>query len=118
MSAEPENAARLKPLLYEILLVLLDAERHGWDLVRELERRAAGTRRILPGNLYRTLREMRTAGLIEESPARPVSGEDDERRRYFRVTSAGRRAARAESERLRGLLTEARALKLLAPRRR
>lgn len=108
----------LKPLVFEILLVLLDAERHGWDLVRELERRAGGARRILPGNLYRTLREMQTAGLIEESAARPTPEQDDERRRYFRVTSIGRRAARAESERLLRLVNEARALKVFSARRR
>jgi DNA-binding PadR family transcriptional regulator len=108
----------LKTLVYEILLILLDAERHGWDLARELERRAGTTRRILPGNLYRTLREMHRQGLIEESGARPAPDDDDERRRYFKVTTRGERAARAESERLRKLLVEARALKLLGQRRR
>jgi DNA-binding PadR family transcriptional regulator len=118
MSAHPATPPLLKPLVFEILIVLLDAERHGWDLVRELERRSDGRRRILPGNLYRTLRDMRAAGLIEESEARPDPENDDERRRYFRVTSTGRRAAQAESRRLEGLLAEARALKLLGTRRR
>ncbi len=109
-------ASPLKPLVYEILIILLDEDRHGWDLARELDRRA-GVRRILPGNLYRTLRAMRADGLIEESEGRPTPDEDDERRRYFRVTAIGRRAARRESERLRRLLAEARALKLFDTRR-
>jgi DNA-binding PadR family transcriptional regulator len=112
------RTARLKPLVYEILLVLLDAERHGWDLAKELERRGGGTRRILPGNLYRTLRDMRRTGLIEESGTRPGPDQDDERRRYYRVTPAGQRAARQESERLSRLLVEARSLKLIGSRRR
>ncbi len=107
----------LKPLTYEILLVLIDAERHGWDLVRELERRSGGARRIFPGNLYRALREMRLVGLIEESAVRPAPADDDDRRRYFRVTATGRRAARVESERMLRLLEEARALKVLPARR-
>jgi DNA-binding PadR family transcriptional regulator len=103
----------LKPLVFEILLVLAGGERHGWDLVRELERRAGGAVKILPGNLYRSLREMMATGLIEESARRPDPGLDDERRRYFRVTKAGRQAARAEATRLAGLLSEAQALRLL-----
>ena len=108
----------MKPLVYEILLVLLEAERHGWDLARELERRAGGSRKIFPGNLYRTLREMQRSGFIDESDSRPVPEEDDERRRYYRVTPIGRRAAKDETERLHRLLADARALKLLGSRRR
>jgi DNA-binding PadR family transcriptional regulator len=118
MSPAPPPPRPLKTLVYEILLILLDAERHGWDLVRELERRAGGSRKILPGNLYRTLRDMRVSGLIEETALRPTPDEDDERRRYFRVTPAGERAARMESERLRRLLVEAQSLKLLGSKRR
>lgn len=118
MPPHSDSPPPLKPLVYEILLVLLDAERHGWHLARELESRAGNRRRILPGNLYRTLREMRAAGWIDESDARPAPADDDERRRYFRVTAAGRRAARDESERLRRLLSEARALKLIGGRGR
>lgn len=103
----------LKPIVFEILLVLADSERHGWSIVRELERRAGGTVKILPGNLYRSLRDMLAAGLIEESDRRPDPELDDERRRYFRITKLGRRAAHAEAVRLEALVTEARALKLL-----
>lgn len=110
------SAPPLKPIVFQILLVLLDEERHGWGIVREVERRAGGTIRILPGNLYRSLREMLADGLIEESARRPDPDLDDERRRYFKVTKRGREAARAEAERLEALVGEARALKLLSPR--
>ena len=109
--------APLKPIVFQVLLVLLDEERHGWGIVREIERRAGDTFKILPGNLYRSLREMIADGLIEESARRPDPELDDERRRYFKVTKRGREAARAEAERLEALVGEARALKLLASRR-
>jgi len=110
-------AAPLKPVVFQILLVLLDEERHGWSIVREVERRAGDTLRILPGNLYRSLREMLTDGLIEESARRPDPDLDDERRRYFKVTRHGREVARAEAERLEALVGEARSLKLLTSRK-
>jgi DNA-binding PadR family transcriptional regulator len=105
-------------MVLEILFVLLDVERHGWDIVREIERRRDRRVRILPGNLYRSLREMLADGLIEESARRPDPALDDERRCYYRVTKAGREVARAEARRLEAVLSEARALRLLAPRGR
>ena len=96
-------AVPLKPVVFQILLVLLDEERHGWGIVREVERRAGDTLRILPGNLYRSLREMLAGGLIEESGRRPDPELDDERRRYFKVTRRGREAARAARALLAGL---------------
>ncbi len=113
----PDHPSPLKPIVFRILLVLLDGERHGWGIVRELERRAGGSVKILPGNLYRSLREMLADGFIEESARRPDPELDDERRRYFRVTSLGRAAARSEAARLEGLVAEARALKLLPSRK-
>jgi len=103
--------------VFNILLVLLDGERHGWSIVRELERRTGGAVKILPGNLYRSLREMLAQGYIEESDRRPDPDLDDERRRYFRVTRLGREVARAEAVRLEGLVARARALKLLRSRK-
>ena len=115
---DPRQFLPLKPLLFQILLVLLEEERHGWSIVREVERRAGDGRRILPGNLYRTLREMQSHGLLEESDERPDPEFDDERRRYYKVTPLGRATARAEAHRLQGLVGEAHALKLLSIRKR
>jgi DNA-binding PadR family transcriptional regulator len=105
----------MKPLNFEVLLALSDGDRHGWALVRQLQRRDGG-QRILPANFYRTLRAMVAEGLIEETrPPRTAQQEpgDPERRRYFRVTAAGRQAARAEARRLEALVTESRAKRLL-----
>jgi DNA-binding PadR family transcriptional regulator len=75
-----------------------------------------GFERIMPGNFYRTLRAMLADGLIEESPERPAADEDDERRRYFRLTRLGERVAEAEARRLEAVVLEARAKRLLAKR--
>ena len=102
----------LKPLVFQVLLALADGERHGWSLVRDVQQRG-GFERIMPGNFYRTLRAMLADGLIEEAPVRAKDDEDDERRRYFRLTSLGARAAAAEARRLETVLLEARSKKLL-----
>jgi DNA-binding PadR family transcriptional regulator len=70
----------------------------------------------MPGNFYRTLRGMLADGLIEEASDREEAGPDDERRRYFRLTPAGERAAASEARRLEALVLESRAKKLLSKR--
>jgi DNA-binding PadR family transcriptional regulator len=103
----------LKPLVFQILLGLAAGERHGWALVRALQQRGEFAR-IMPGNFYRTLRTMLADGLIEQSGAGGRSGEDDARRRYFRLTSLGHTVAAAEARRLESAVREARAKRLLA----
>jgi DNA-binding PadR family transcriptional regulator len=104
----------LKPMVFQIILILSDAERHGWSIVKELEKRLDGQTKILPGNLYRTLRTMLSEGLIEESDERPDPEIDDERRRYFRLSDFGAEVGRAEARRLEGLVQLARSKKLLS----
>ena len=103
----------LKPLVFQILLSLAEGERHGWALVRAVQQRDEFAR-IMPGNFYRTLRSMLADGFIEESATRPSQKDDDERRRYFRLTSLGERVAAAEARRLEAIVGEARAKRLLA----
>lgn len=105
----------LKPIAFQILLILSDGERHGWSIVKELEARTDHGKRILPGNLYRTLKRMTDDGLIEESAVRPDPDGDDERRRYFRLTNFGIAVARGEMDRLEQLLTLARSKDLARP---
>lgn len=105
----------VKPLVFQVLLALADGERHGWSLVREIQQRGDFDS-IMPGNFYRTLRGMLADGLIEEVRDRSTATRDDERRRYFRLTAAGQRAASAEARRLEALVLESRAKKLLTKR--
>src|SRR5687768_16552534 len=106
----------MKSLNFQVLLALSEGERHGWALVRELQQRSTDER-ILPGNFYRTLRGMLAEGLIEEAPPRSGRGQparNEERRTYFRLTEAGRAAAKAEARKLETLVAESRARKLLS----
>jgi DNA-binding PadR family transcriptional regulator len=110
-----EKHLPLKPLVFQILLGLADGERHGWSLVRDVQQRG-GFGRLMPGNFYRTLRAIVDEGFIEESESRPAAADDDERRRYFRLTPLGEQVAIAEARRLEAAVHEARARKLLAKR--
>lgn len=107
MPTRPDTPKPLKPILFDILVILAQGDRHGWSIVKELESGSGGWKKVLPGNLYRTLRNMIVMGLIEESDTRPDPDEDDERRRYFRITGRGRAAAEIEALRLKRRLAAA-----------
>jgi len=94
----------LSALVFHILLSLSEGERHGYALKREVAQRTGGAISPGPGVLYSTISKMVDMALIEESDERPDPHLDDERRRYYRITQLGRRAARAEAIRMRELV--------------
>jgi len=106
---ESDTPTPLTPGAYHILLALAQGERHGYGIMREVERLSDGAMRLGPGTLYRTLKDLLNAGLIAESGERPDPAHDDERRRYYQLTDAGQRAAQAETRRLARLVEQARA---------
>ena len=108
-SGESAGHLPLKPLVFQILLVLLEGERHGYAIVKQVEANTGAEIRIEPGNLYRTLRTMETQGLIEEADSRPDPELDDQRRKYFRITPVGDEAVRLETTRIERLAVAARA---------
>jgi DNA-binding PadR family transcriptional regulator len=92
-------ADTLKPHAFYILLALAEHERHGLAIAREVQALSAGDVRLWPATLYGTLDDLRARKWIEELPQHPV--EESERRRYYRLTRAGRAAlakARARVE--------------------
>ncbi|HEY6986834.1 MAG TPA: helix-turn-helix transcriptional regulator [Bryobacteraceae bacterium] len=93
----------LSTAMFHILLSLGEGERHGYALKREIARRTNGKLNLGPGVLYGSINRMLELGLIEESDERPDPHLDDERRRYYRITSFGTQAARAEAARMREL---------------
>ena len=103
----------LTPVVFEILLALADAPRHGYAVMQEVEVRS-GTR-LRAGTLYRAINRMLEEGYIEEVTDRSRPEGDDERRRYYRMTNIGRRVATAEAHRLASVLEGARSKKLLRP---
>ncbi|MGB9181055.1 MAG: PadR family transcriptional regulator [Pyrinomonadaceae bacterium] len=111
---DPEEMLPLTPSAFHILLALSDGERHGYEIMQEVERRTDGKKRLGPGTLYGAIKRMLGDGLIEESDERPDPELDDERRRYYRLTDFGFRVASAEAERMARLLKDARIRKLLA----
>ena len=113
---DPDTLLPLKPVVFQVLLSLLDGERHGYAIVQDIAVRSSARMQIEPGNLYRTLRFMLDEGLLEESDRRPSPEADDERRRYYRITKFGQRVAAAEAARLVELVADARARNLLKGR--
>ena len=112
----PDDFLPLTPAMFHILLALADRERHGYDIMREVDERTEGKVRLGPGTLYGSIKRMLGDGLVEELDERPDPELDDERRRYYRLTDFGHRVAVAEAERLARLVKSARIKKLLTTR--
>jgi DNA-binding PadR family transcriptional regulator len=96
----------LTPAVFHIALALADGAKHGYAIMQDIERQTNGALKLGPGTLYGTLKRMLADDLVEEA------GEED-RRRYYRLTSLGRQTARVEAERLAASVLEAQAKKLL-----
>jgi DNA-binding PadR family transcriptional regulator len=94
---------------FHILLALADQDRHGYAIIQEVEARTGGKLRLSAGTLYRSVHRMLEQGLVVETGDRPAPDEDDERRRYYRITPYGTAAAKAEARRLAQLIRLARA---------
>jgi DNA-binding PadR family transcriptional regulator len=98
---------------FQILLSLADEDLHGYGIMRQVSEQTGGRMRLGPGTLYSSIQTLIEGKFIEEV----VQGEDakrgNERRRYYRLTPAGRKLARSEAERLADLLRIARARKIL-----
>jgi len=94
----------MSPAFFHILLSLGAGERHGYAIKREVAARTEGKLKLGPGVLYGSINKLLELGLIEETEDRPDPHLDDERRRYYRITSFGRKAAQAEAVRMRELV--------------
>ena len=111
------DAARpLQPAVFHILMALAEDDRHGYAVIQAIAARTEGRVRIGAATLYRSLQRMLEDGLVVELDERPAPDEDDERRRYYRITALGRKVAKAEAQRLADLVRLARTSGL-APRR-
>jgi DNA-binding PadR family transcriptional regulator len=110
---DPQSFLPLTPAVFHIMLSLAIGEGHGYGIMLEVERLTSGRLNLGPGTLYRSIQRMLVDGLIEETKDAQESDEDDERRRYYRLTRFGLEVARAESRRLEALVNAARERKLL-----
>ena len=96
----------MKPREYYVMLALAGAPRHGQAIAREVQRLSDEAVRLWPATLYGTLDELAERGWIDEAPEHP--SDESEKKRFYILTSAGRRALAAETDRLSTLVKIAR----------
>lgn len=114
MTDKTSPSAPLTPAVFHILTALADGEKHGYSIMKDVEAQTGGRMKLGPGTLYGSIKRMLQSGLIAESGERPDPALDDERRRYYRLSAAGRAALTAELERLEQAVAAARRKHLLA----
>jgi|SRR5579859_1000749 len=104
----------LSPAVLHILLALSGDDRHGYGIMQEIARQSAGRYKLGPGTLYDNLEKLLENDLVRQLPKQ--AGDDDPRRRYYRLTSGGKKLLAMEIERLEALVREAREHLRLNPR--
>ncbi|MSV27754.1 MAG: PadR family transcriptional regulator [Bryobacterales bacterium] len=113
---DPESLLPLPTAVFHVLIALAGKDRHGYSIMQDTSARTGGKVELSPGTLYSAIRRMLEQGLIQELSENPEPDNTDERRRYYRLTRFGRRAAEAEAARLRSMLSQARATGLVTGR--
>ena len=98
--SDPRSFLPMKPDLFHILLALSEEDLHGYGIMKLVEENTEGEIVLEPSPLYRRLKRFLEDGLVAEAGRRPPQGSGDERRRYYRLTSFGRRVLAAEAARL------------------
>jgi DNA-binding PadR family transcriptional regulator len=84
----------LTPAVFHILLALFGKERHGYDIMRQVQSDSGDAVKMGPGTLYGSLDRMIEAGLVAKADTQ------DPRRIYYRLTALGQTTLRAETDRL------------------
>ena len=106
----------LSPASLHILLSLAGNDLHGYAIMQEVARQSEGKYKLGPGTLYDNLQKLIDRELVQELGRKP--GDDDPRRRYYRLTASGQGVLEAEIERLSEVVREGRSrLRILKPRR-
>lgn len=106
-AADPSSFLPLPQAQFHVLVALTEGERHGYAIMQAVDRSSGGIVHMGPATLYGTLKRLVDQGLAEELAHRP-DPDGDQRRRYYRLTSLGRRVCVAEADRLAGLVDIAR----------
>jgi DNA-binding PadR family transcriptional regulator len=114
-SQEPpvEYNQPLTPPVFQVLLSLADGDKHGYAILKDVEEHSGGEVRLNTGTLYAIIKRLLAEGLILEPRNRPRAEDDDQRRRYYRLTPKGRAVAAAEVERMERLVARAHDRKLV-----
>jgi len=101
--ADPLSFLPLPQAQFHVLVALTEGERHGYAIMQAVEESSDGIVRMGPATLYGTLKRLVDGGLAVESARRPTAN-DDERRRYYRLTGLGQAVCAAEADRLASLV--------------
>ncbi len=104
MHRNPVDFLPLSHTQFHILLVLTKGTNHGYGIMKEIEVDTRGGFKVGPATLYRSIKRLLEANLIEEIDEKPDPEIDDERRRYYRLSKLGRRVVTAEAQRLAELV--------------
>ncbi len=99
---------QLPQVAFCILLALGLRERHGYEIIKQIEQDSNGRIHLGPGALYTSIKQLRKKGLIEE-----VTKKGDTKRRYYKLTGEGSRALEDELEYYRNVLDLARERRLV-----
>lgn len=100
----------LTPAAFYLLAALAQGDRHGYAIIKEIEAITNGDVVLLPGTLYRLIGQLCRDKWIVEVRA---GSDHDPRRRYYRLSPAGRKALAAEVARLEGMVRFVRKGRLL-----
>ena len=100
---DPKTFLPLPQAQFHVLVALTKGERHGYAIMQAVEDSSSGVVRMGPATLYGTLKKLVDQGLAEELAHRP-DPDDDQRRRYYRLTGLGEHVCAAEADRLAGLV--------------
>lgn len=114
-AASPDRHLPLSPAVFHLLLALAEEDLHGYAIMKDIEERTGGLVKVGPGMLYGSIKWLLEEQLIKEAPRRAPSKED-ERRKYYRLTTSGLALVKAEAARLEAAVSLARSRKVLGRR--
>lgn len=100
MANSSSHSKPLTPAVYHVLLALAGGPLHGYAISRDVDNATAGAVPMGPGTLYGSLQRMTEAGLVRNATGVESDASHEDRRRYYRLTDAGRAALQAEARRL------------------
>lgn len=107
-----EINAPLTPAMFHVMLALADGNKHGYAILKEVTEQTGGEVQLSTGTLYGIIKRLLESGYIAEVQASSKKNEDS-RRRYYRLTDAGRQIAVAEARRLERVVLRARSKRLI-----
>jgi DNA-binding PadR family transcriptional regulator len=110
---DPRAWLPLSPTVLHVLLALVDGDKHGYAIIKEVRRRTDGDVDLGASSLYAVLKRLLADDLVVETDERPDPALDDERRRYYRLTPFGHAVAAEELRRLESVIAQARAKRLV-----